>query len=377
MSIVPTLGTISFARGVPSPEMFPAELLAEAASLAAREDAAVAFNYGSAGGYEPLRELLAENHACDPAAVLLTPGSLIALNLILEQSREWRSLVIVEAPTYDRVLRSIRDLGIQSECVTRDRSGRLDFDALRKIASSAKGKAMFYCIPTFHNPTGTTLNHTDRQELATLADEFDLTVVEDDPYGLLRFDGTRSEPMHSILRQRGRGDLAAYCSSFSKIVAPGLRVGYAILPNGLRESVERLAARTYLSPPLFPQAQLFKFLEAGHLDAHLERVRELLRVRRDALVAGLEEGMPEGATWTSPDGGYFLWLELPGELDASVLQELALAEGVDFVAGSAFSEHAPRNNTARLSFSYPTAAEITEGMRRLTQVIRSAVDIPG
>ncbi len=377
MAVLPEAGTISVARGVPSPDMFPLRELAEAAQRAINEDGGVALNYGAPRGYGPMLELLAGRHHCHPDHVVLTPGSLIALNFVFEAVRSLNARVIVESPTYDRVLRSLRNLGLDISWIHRTNEN-IDLDKLRSIVSHDDRPSLFYILPTFHNPTGTSLAEPVRHELVGLADECDLYVLEDDPYGLLRVEGESPASLYALLSARGRRDLALFASSFSKTVAPGLRVGYLLLPDAFLGEVEALAAKTYLSPPLFPQAQLFEFLKVGDFEPHLELLRAKLRARRDALLAVLEDGMPVGTRWTRPEGGYFLWLEFPDGLDADLVSAHARTAGVPFVPGSAFFPFDSRHSGARLSFSYPSVDEISAGGRRLallvTKLLATATD---
>jgi 2-aminoadipate transaminase len=227
-------------------------------------------------------------------------------------------------------------------------------------------------LPTFHNPTGLTLTLEQRRRLAELALEQEVLVVEDDPYGLLRVEGEPLPYVHALLRDLGGDHLALFSSSFSKTVAPGLRVGYVILPETLVAPFELIATRTYVSPPLLPQAQLHDFLATGGLEPQLEFLRSFLRPRRDALLKGLEEGMPEGTQWTRPEGGYFLWLELPWELDALDLSARAAAAGVAFVPGPSFFHDDRGRESARLSYSYPSVEEIRVGASRLAEVVRKS-----
>ncbi len=365
ISVIPDPGVISFSRGVPSPDMFPVEQLAECARRAVVEHGRVALNYGAPGGYQPLREWIAAQHGVTADRVLVTPGSLIGLNLVVRQVCAGRQ-TIVEAPTYDRMLHALADAGSSVATVGRDDAG-LDLERLAELA--AGDPALLYVLPTFHNPTGRTLDLTARQALVDLAVAHDLTVFEDDPYGLLRIEGEAQPSLTTLLQAAGREDLAIFASSFSKSVAPGLRVGYLILPEHLVAPLTSAVARTYVSPPLLAQAQLQLFLDAGHLEPHLDYLAEFLRPRRDALLDALA-GLPEGATWTRPDGGYFLWLELPERFDAAAVNDHAAEAGVSFVPGAGFFADHPRRSSARLSFSYPSVDEIRTGAARLVELIR-------
>jgi 2-aminoadipate transaminase len=373
MSVLPGTGMISFARGVPSPDMFPVAQLAESARRAVEKDGRVALNYGPPSGYGPLREWLGNRHGVPAERIFITPGSLIGLNFLVSHFCREGGRVVVEAPTYDRMLHSLGAAGAEIVAVDRGEDG-LDLDALGQLAGERAGPELLYVMPTFHNPTGLTVTLEQRRQLAELALEHELLVFEDDPYGLLRVEGEPLPYVHALLRDRGGDHLALFSSSFSKTVAPGLRVGYVILPEALVASFELIATRTYVSPPLLAQAQLHDFLASGGLEPHLDFLRSFLRRRRDALLEGLEEGMPVGTRWTRPEGGYFLWLELPSAVDTVELSELAGAAGVAFVPGTAFFHDDRGRDSARLSFSYPSVEEIRVGASRLADVVRPATE---
>jgi 2-aminoadipate transaminase len=349
MSVVPDAGAISFARGIPSPDMFPAERLAEAGRRAIERHGRVALNYGPPAGFGPLREWIAERHGVAPGQVVVTPGSLIGLGFLVRHLLARPGRAVVEAPTYDRALHLLRGAGAE-------------------IVAEIGPAQLMYVMPTFHNPTGRTMPVAEREALADLAVRHELTVIEDDPYGLLRLDGRPPPSLHSLLLERGADELAVHMSSFSKSVAPGLRVGYLVLPPALVAPVEALATATYVSPPLLAQAQLYEFLAAGHLEPHLDEARAVLRPRRDALLEVLDAELDGHATWTRPDGGFFLWLEL--RHDTTELAARAQVAGVPVVPGRGFFAGAGGERCARLSFSYPSPDEIREGANRLARLIR-------
>jgi DNA-binding transcriptional MocR family regulator len=254
--------------------------------------------------------------------------------------------------------------------VPRAPAGR-DLDRLRSPPRAGARERLLYVLPTFHNPTGMTLGVAAREALLDVVLEHGLTVFEDDPYGLLRVEGQAPPSLLSLARARGADEHVIHASSFSKTVAPGLRVGYLVLPPALVPPLEHLATRTYLSPPLLPQAELHEFLTAGLLDDHLEDLRGFLRERRDALLAVLDAELDRGATFTRPEGGYFLWLRVPGA-DLDALVEPARAAGVAFVPGSSFHPTADGGaETARLSYSYPAPDEVREGARRLVRLLQN------
>ncbi|MEO8687249.1 MAG: PLP-dependent aminotransferase family protein [Solirubrobacteraceae bacterium] len=364
MSVLPEAGVISFARGVPAPEMLPVQELAECSRRAVIRHGHTALNYGAPGGFSPLREWIARGHGVDASRVLVTPGSLVAMNLLVRHLLPVRRRVIVEAPTYDRMLHLLAGTGAEIVTIANTEAG-IELDRLRELLAAGPAPAFLYLLPTFHNPTGRTVGHAQRERLTELALEYELVVVEDDPYGLLRLDGRPLPSVHGLLGDRGGHELGVFMSSFSKTVAPGLRVGYAVLPESMVAPLQALATALYISPPLLAQAQLFEFLDAGLLDLHVERLTALLRPRRDALLDGLGDALPDGARLTRPDGGYFAWLDLPAPFEASRLEELGRAAGVTFVPGAAFFPAAGGERSARLSFSYPSAEEIRAGAERL------------
>ena len=361
--------TISFARGVPSPDVLPVAELADCAKAAIERDGAGALSYGSGGGYAPLRDWVAERHRVPAERVLLLNGSLqgfvfLATHFLAGGPRR----VLVEAPTYDRPLKILAGLGAEVVAVPQDEQG-LDLDALEQALDSGEKPAFLYAIPTFQNPSGRTLPPERRRRLVQLARDRELLVLEDDPYGLVRFEG---EPPPTLFELEG-GRRIAYSSSFSKTVAPGVRVGYLILPDELAGAIEAIAVSTYISPGFLSQATVWEFVRRGNFEPNLEHVRELLRLRRDAMLAALEHELPE-ATWSRPEGGYFLWLDLP--VDAGELLERATAAGVTFVRGADFFPAARGGErSARLAYSFVSPDQIETGVARLAELVPAATPV--
>jgi len=350
--------TISLARGIPSPDCLPVEELADCAREALRRDGQTILSYGSTLGYEPLREWIGERHGVPPERVVVTNGSLQAFHFVLASLGP--GAVVVERPTYDRPRKILFAEGREVTEIAIDDDG-LDVDALEANGSAA----LLYTIPTFQNPSGVTLSEERRRRLAALVRERELPVLEDDPYGLVRFEGV---PLPSLLELEG-GEHVRYSSSFSKTVAPGLRVGYLIVSTALASGLQGLAASTYITPGLVAQATLHEFLRRGLFESNVRRVCDLLRERRDTMLEALEHDLAGRARWSRPEGGYFLWLELPEDLDASELLTRAQKSGVTFVPGTDFGGEP---NTLRLAFSYVSPDEITEGIGRLAKLVASA-----
>ena len=324
--------------------------LADCARAAIERDGTTVLSYGPVGGYQPLREWIAERHGVEPSRVLVTNGSLQGIAFLADRFAGGR--VLVEQPTYDRPLKLLAARGMDVAAVPMDDDG-LDLDALAAALDAGPKPAFLYAIPTFQNPSGRTLSVERRERLVELARERDLLVLEDDPYGLVRFEG---DPPPTLFELDG-GERVVYSSSFSKTIAPGLRVGYFVLPQALDAELEALAVSTYITPVLLGQATVYEFLRRGNFESNLERVRDLLRVRRDAMLEALEQELPS-ATWSRPQGGYFVWVELAHELED--------APGVAFVPGTDFGGEP---QTLRLAFSYVTPDEIREGVRRLSAAL--------
>jgi 2-aminoadipate transaminase len=360
------MAAISFARGAPAPECLDQALIGDCARAALERDGITILSYGTGGGYGPLREVLAERHRVPPGRVFLTTGGLqgfvfyAAVQLALRPGR-----VLVEAPTYDRPLKILARDGAEVVTIPMDDEG-LDLDALEAELRTGGPISFLYTIPTFQNPSGRTIGVERRRRLAELAAEHDLPVLEDDPYGLVRYDG---EPLPSIHELEG-GQNVTFTSSFSKTVAPGLRIGYFVVPQELAAAYDDRAVSTYISPSLLPQATVHELMHRGGFEPNLERVRGLLKARKDAMLAALGAEMPEGSRWSSPEGGYFLWLDFAGDVDAAELLTRATEAGVTFVRGTDFFPNASGGrSSARLAFSYESPERIAEGVALLASLL--------
>jgi 2-aminoadipate transaminase len=352
---------ISFARGVPAPECLPVEELADCARAALERDGRTILSYGPSPGYAPLREWIAARHGVPAERVFLTNGSLQGFVFLAQRLAPGRR-VLVERPTYDRPLKILRELGSDVVGLDCDEEG-VDPDALERELRNGPAPAFLYLIPTFQNPSGRTLSEDRRGRIVELAREHDLLVLEDDPYGLVRFDG---EALPSLFELSG-GEVA-YSSSFSKTIAPGLRVGWFVLPPELARAVEATATATYITPVLLGQATVHEFVSRGSFEPNLERVKGLLGLRRDAMLEALDRDLP-GIRTTRPDGGYFLWLELGG-VDAAGLLARAEEAGVTFVQGTDFGG---ASDTARLAYSFVSTDEIADGVARLAASLPAVV----
>ena len=359
------MSVISFARGAPSPECLDVGLLADCATAALERDGRTILAYGTGGGYGPLRELLAARHGVDPGRVFVTVGGLQGFVFYAAVQLELRpGRVLVEAPTYDRPLKILRRHGAEVVGLPMDEEG-LDPDALEAELARGGDISFLYTIPTFQNPSGRTLGEDRRRRIVELSAQYDLHVLEDDPYGLVRYEG---EPPPSLHELEG-GRLVTYASSFSKTVAPGLRVGWFTAPAELAARLEARAVSNYISPPFLSQATVFELIDRGGFEPNLERIKGLLRTRRDAMLEALGRELAGTATWSEPEGGYFLWVDVPG--DAAELLERAETAGVSFVKGSDFFPDDTGARSARLAFSYASPSEIGSGVSTLASLLRA------
>jgi len=358
---------ISFARGAPAPELIPADQLAECAYAVAQREGAKVFSYGPGAGYGPLREWVAERHGVGAGRVVLTVGGLQGFVFhAAEQLARQPGRVLVEAPTYDRPLKILAREGAEIVALEMDEEGLLPDALAAELRRRSDRPSFLYSIPTFQNPSGRTLSPERRARLVEVVREHGLAVLEDDPYGLVRFEG---DAPASLLELEG-GELVTYTSSFSKTVAPGVRTGYFVLPESDAAAFEERAVSTYISPPFLPQAIVAEFVAQGRFEPNLEHVCGELRARRDAMLGALQAHAPQGSTWSTPEGGYFVWFEHPGANTAD-LATAAEREGVSFVAGPGFFTPGSGDGvaSARFAFSYETPERITEGVERLMRLL--------
>jgi 2-aminoadipate transaminase len=361
--------TISFARGAPSLDIIDVEGLRAAAERALRSDPAGATAYGTAVGYPPLREWVAQRHGVRPERVLLTNGSMQADAFLFDALVRAGEMVIVERPTYDRTLLSLRQRGADVRAVELEPDG-LKLAALRELLAAGAAPKLAHVIPNFQNPAGYTLSLAKREQLLELAAAHGFVVFEDDPYGELRFAGRTLPTMLSLDPAR-----VVYASSFSKTICPGVRVGYLIGPEELIARIARLATSAYISPNMLAQAIVYEFCRGGALERSIETVKAALEERARTLCEALARQLPD-ARFVAPEGGYFLWVELPPYSDVEALAEAAGARGVQFVKGSDFVLEGGER-CLRLAYAGVTPAEIEEGVERLAEAYRQVVEHAG
>ena len=351
--------TISFARGAPSLDIVDVEGLRAAADQAFTADPGGMTAYGTAVGYVPLREWIAEQHGVGPEHVLVTNGSMQADAFLFDALVAPDDTVIVELPTYDRTLLSLRNRGADVRMVELEPDG-IDTAALERVLAAGARPKLAHIIPNFQNPAGYTLSAHTRERLLALARAHQFTIFEDDPYVSLRFEGQSLPTMVSM-----GPDVVVYASSFSKTVCPGIRVGYLVGPPDLIAGIVKIATSTYISPNMVAQAIVNQFCRSGAVQRSVETVRAALRDRAQTLCDALSEHLPD-ASFVPPEGGYFLWVDLPDGTDVAALFDAAAARGVQFVKGTDFVLEGGESSL-RLAYSGVTPAEIEEGVKRLAE----------
>src|SRR3954452_9952612 len=355
---------ISFARGAPSLDIVAVDELRAAADRAFQSDPQGTFSYGTSGGYVPLRDWIAAYHGIEREQVVATNGSMQAdaflLNLLIQPG----DTVVVEAPTYDRTLLSLRSLGADVLAIPLEEDG-IDVEALAEALEGGGRPKLAHIIPNFQNPAVYTLSLDKRRRLLELAEQYYFVIFENAPYIELRFEGERLPTMLSL----DSSEHVVYASSFSKTVCPGIRVGYLAGPAETIAAVQKIATETYISPSMVSESIVNEFCRSGAIDRSVETVKAALRERLETLSAALERELPD-AKFRAPDGGYFLWVDFPDSVDVDALFAAAQDRGVVFVKGTDFLLEGGQSSL-RLAYSGVTADEIDEGVKRLAEAYNS------
>lgn len=357
-------GIISFAGGLPSPRTFPVDAFAAACEQVLRHDGPAALQYAASEGYRPLRESVARMlpWEVDPEQVLITTGSQQGLDLVAKVLVDHGSRVLVETPTYLGALQAFAPMEPEVVGVPGDAKG-LDVAELARLRPGAR---FLYLLPNFQNPSGRTMGEARRAALAQAARELALPVVEDNPYGDLWFD---QPPPPSIASRHPEGTI--YLGSFSKVLAPGLRLGFLVAPPAVFPKLLQAKQAADLHSPSFNQRMVSEVLKDGFLERHVPTIRALYHAQRDAMVAALQREMKGlDMQWNVPEGGMFLWARLPAGLDAVALLPLAVERGVAFVPGAPFYPGEADPRTLRLSFVTASVEQIDRGVAALAATIR-------
>lgn len=371
MSVTGRSDVISFAGGLPYIGGLPAEDIASAMDTVIRESYADAFQYGSTEGSDLLKNMLVEVMAeeglrAEPEHVLVTTGSQQALDLLGRVLINPGDPIVVEGPTYIGALAAFRPADPEFITIPLDDSGMqvelLEAELERRADPPPK---FIYVVPSFHNPGGVTLAQGRRVALLELARRRDLLLIEDNPYGMLRFEGEPLEPLAASDRRR-----VVYVSTLSKIISPGIRTGWVFAPAPILERLAMFKQGADLCSSSLSQMFAEQFIRQGLWKKNLDNLRPIYRSRRDAMLAGLEEHFPDEARWTRPQGGLFIWVTLPRYLDTAKMLPLAILQKVAYVPGTAFFADGSGAHHLRLNFSYADEDRIAEGTKRLGKVIK-------
>lgn len=377
LKLVEQPDVISFAGGLPAPDVFPIEEFRAACDRVLTTKGAMALQYGSTEGYTPLREMIARHSSryginISADNILITSGSQQALDLLGKIFINRGDRILVESPTYLGALQAWNAYGAEYVTVPSDEFG-MNPDFLEEALRT--GPKFMYVLPNFQNPTGVTIPLERRLRILELADRYGVPIIEDDPYGQLRFEGEHLPALNVLDSQiRAGGETYAgnviYLSTFSKILAPGLRLAWVIAPETVIKKLVLAKQGADLHSATFNQVVAHEVGQHGFLDQHIVKIRNVYRERRDNMFSVLEEHMPEGVKWTHPQGGLFLWITLPAPLNSDQLFPVAVSEKVAFVPGSGFHPNGGGTNTMRINFSFPTPEQTNEGIARLSRVIR-------
>ena len=361
-------GVLSLAGGLPSPDTFPIEAMREATAQVLRDTPREALQYAASEGYGPLREwvaatLNAQGHRVDAGQVLITTGSQQGLDLVAKVLVDSGAPVAVETPTYLGALQAFAPFEPLFASVASDADGPLP-GAIEALRHDAPGCRFLYVLPNFQNPSGRLMPEARRQAVVAAAQSTGLPLVEDNPYGDLWFD---QAPPPALATRWAEGTI--YLGSFSKVLAPGLRLGYVVAPPALYPKLLQAKQAADLHTPGFNQRVVHQVIRDGFLDRHIPTIRSLYKAQRDAMAEALTQHLPAGTEWSAPQGGMFFWLRLPAGCHAMALLPEAVKAGVAYVPGEAFYAHAPDTRTMRLSFVTLRPDEIRQAVATLGMVL--------
>lgn len=366
---------ISFAAGLPDPSLFPSRQLRAITDYLLTEKSHLALQYGMTKGYAPLILKIVDGlkrryHIdCQPTNIQMTTGSQQGISFVGMALLDPGDVVITENPTYLGALAAFRPFEVSFQGVDSEDDG-MNMEALESTLKAHPHTKLIYLVPNFSNPSGRTWSLKKRRSLIELANQYDVAVVEDDPYGDIRFDGTRLPPVKSLDTE----ERVVYLGSYSKILCAGIRVGFMCGAPDLIHNIEIIKEGADLQTNQLAQMQVDEFLERNDIDAHIGTIIAAYRKKRDLMVACIKRYFPEGVNYTCPEGGMFVWLELPEQIDANEILDQALIQKVGFVPGGPFFPGGGNENTIRLSFSISPEEEIEPGIKILGTVLHEAIE---
>lgn len=380
MAITARPEVISLAGGLPDTSTFPPATFAAQMTRIAQESAAEALQYGPTEGFDETKSAIrmvmeAEGMSPEPEDIIVTTGGQQALDLIAKTLVDPGDVVVCEAPTYPGAVPVFCSYEAETQQVPMDDEG-MRVDELKelcdRLASEGRKPKFIYSVPSFQNPAGVTLSLERRRRLVELAREREILVVEDNPYGLLRYEGEPQPPLYQL----DGGDYVIYVGTLSKILSPGIRIGWAVAPPPVMEKIALGKQATDLCTSTLSQYFALEYFGGGRWREYVDSLREIYRARRDAMLEALERHFPPQTAWTQPGGGLFVWATLPDYIDTSDLLAKALRENVAFVPGAAAYVDGHRgSNSMRLNFSASTEDEIREGVRRIGAVVSEQVEL--
>lgn len=366
---------ISFAGGLPCPEAFPIDVVKDITTDILEDRGSVALQYGTTEGLMPLRKALAKRMNekgvnCTHENILVTHGCQQALDLIAKVFLDPHDKVICSLPSYLGGINAFGAFSADFVGIPLEKEGmNLDVleEKLKKMSDKGDKPKFIYVLPTFHNPAGVTMPHENRKEFIELIHEFDVLAFEDDPYGELRYEGDHVNPL-TAYDENGEGGHVFYLGTFSKILAPGLRLGWAVAPKEVLNSLVTAKQSTDLCTSTFSQNIAYEYLHRGLVDSHIEKIKKIYGAKRNIMLESMDTYFPEGVDYVRPDGGMFTWATAPG-VDTKEMVIKAIEQKVAYVHGAAFRFDGGGRDSMRLNFSYPTEEEVEEGIKRLGQVL--------
>ncbi|MFQ6107310.1 MAG: PLP-dependent aminotransferase family protein [Thermoplasmata archaeon] len=365
---------ISFAGGLPCPEAFPIDVVKGITTEILEERGAIALQYGTTEGLTPLRKELAKRMnkkgvECTHENILVTHGCQQALDLIAKVFLDAHDKVICSLPSYLGGINAFGAFRADFVGIPLGEDGmNLDVleENLKSISNEGRRPKFVYVLPTFHNPAGVTMPADNRKRMIEILREYDVLAFEDDPYGELRYEGEHLNPLMAY--DGGEGHVF-YLGTFSKILAPGLRLGWAVAPTEILDSLVTAKQSTDLCTSTFSQHIAYEYLHRGFVDSHIEKIKKIYGTKRNIMLEAMETYFPEEATWVRPDGGMFTWATAPG-VDTKEMVIKAIEQKVAYVHGAAFRFDGGGRDSMRLNFSYPTEEEVEEGIKRLGRVLK-------
>lgn len=366
---------ISFAGGLPAPELFPVEEMKKITNIILSDDGEKALQYSATDGYDPLRDAISKRlekkdiSGITKENILITNGSQQGLSFSGKIFLDEKDVVLVESPSYLGAINAFKATGCKFIEVETDKDGMIIEDLEKAIKENDNVK-MIYVIPDFQNPTGKTWSLERRKSLINIANKYDLPVIEDNPYGELRFDGEHIPPIKSFDTD-GR---VIYLGTFSKTFCPGLRIGWVLASEEILRKYILLKQGEDLHTSSLAQREIYMFLEHYDFDYHIEKLKKVYRERRNLMMESIEKFFPKDIKYTYPEGGLFTWVELPSNIDTKDMMTRAVEKGVAYVPGGSFYPNGGHKNTMRLNYSNMTDEKIVEGIKILAEVIKKEIN---